>query len=560
MINIMVPGEAETQTRIVTNLDVAQSATLREIAEVATSAGLTSADFEPLGHYKAKLTVDGIKRFTEKGKDGKLVLVTAMSPTPAGEGKTTVTVGLAQGLNRIGRKAIPATREPALGPIFGIKGGACGGGYSQVLPMEDINLFFTGDFPAITAAHNLLAAIFDAHLQNGNELGIDMRSPMWPRTIDNNDRSLREIVVGLGGRANGIVRQDGFVITPASEIMAILCLSNDLAELKERIGNIVVGVTNGRKPIYARDLKTVGAMAALLRTAVRPNLVQTMEGGPAIVHGGPFGNIAHGCSSIIGTKTALGMAEFTITEAGFGSDLGAEKFMNIVTPRLGRGPDAIVLVATIRSCMHHGGGDLKKGSANLLRHVRHLRSYGPPVIVAVNRRAEDCPEEHEELIKIMEAEGVQALSADPWNSGGKGCEKLAAEVAKAAYEPSTFHTLYTEATSAYEKLTTVVQRAYGGAGVILSEKAKKDLEWIEKNGMGHYPVCIAKTQYSVTDDATKLNAPEEFMINVREVRASAGAGFLVAVSGEIMLMPGLGKTPAAFNIDVDEDGKITGLF
>jgi len=533
---------------------------MREIAEVATSAGLSPEDYEPLGHYKAKLTAEGVKRLTDKGKDGKLVLVTAMSPTPAGEGKTTVTVGLAQALNRIGRKAIPATREPALGPIFGIKGGACGGGYSQVLPMEDINLFFTGDFPAITAAHNLLSAIFDAHLQNGNELGIDMRSPMWPRTIDNNDRSLREIVVGLGGRANGIVRQDGFVITPASEIMAILCLSNDLAELKERIGNIVVGVTNGRKPIYARDLKAVGAMAALLRTAIRPNLVQTMEGGPAIVHGGPFGNIAHGCSSIIGTKVALGMAEFTITEAGFGSDLGAEKFMNIVTPRLGRGPDAIVLVATIRGCMHHGGGDLAKGSANVLRHVRHLRSYGPPVIVAVNRRAEDCPEEHEELIKILAGENVQALSADPWMGGGKGCEKLAAEVAEIACKPSTFHPLYTEATTAYEKLTAVVQRAYGGAGVILSEKAKKDLDWIEKNGMGNYPVCIAKTQYSVTDDASKLNAPGEFMINVREIRASAGAGFLVAVSGEIMLMPGLGKTPAAFNIDVDEDGKITGLF
>lgn len=533
---------------------------MREIAEVAASAGLSSTDYEPLGHYKAKFTGDGVRRLTDKGKDGKLILVTAMSPTPAGEGKTTVTVGLSQGLNRIGRKAIPAIREPALGPIFGIKGGACGGGYSQVLPMEDINLFFTGDFPAITAAHNLLSALFDAHLQNGNELGIDMRSPMWPRTMDNNDRSLREIVVGLGGRSNGVVRQDGFVITPASEIMAILCLSQNFADLKERLGNIVVGVTTDRKPIYARDLKAVGAMAALLRTAIRPNLVQTMEGGPALVHGGPFGNIAHGCSSIIGTKTALGMAEFTCTEAGFGSDLGAEKFMDIVCPRLGRGPDAIVLVATIRSCMHHGGGDLKKGSANLLRHVRHMSSYGPPLIVAVNRRAEDCPEEHEELIGILNAEGVQAVSADPWNGGGPGCEKLAAEVAELAYKPSTFAPLYTPEMSAYEKLTTVVQRCYGGSGVVLSEKAKKDLAWIEKNGFGNLPVCVAKTQYSVSDDATKLNAPEDFQINVREIRLSAGAGFLVAVSGEIMLMPGLGKTPAAFNIDVDEDGKITGLF
>jgi formate--tetrahydrofolate ligase len=544
----------------VTNLDVAQSAAMREIAEVATSAGLLPAEYEPLGHYKAKFTAEGIKRLTAKGEKGKLILVTAMSPTPAGEGKTTVTVGLAQALNRIGRKAIPAIREPALGPIFGIKGGACGGGYSQVLPREDINLFFTGDFPAITAAHNLLSAIFDAHLQNGNELGIDMRSPMWPRTMDNNDRALREIVVGLGGRSNGVVRQDGFVITPASEIMAILCLSNDLAELKERLGNIVVGTTNTRKPIFARDLKAVGAMAALLRTAIRPNLVQTMEGGPAIVHGGPFGNIAHGCSSIIGTKVALGMAEFTCTEAGFGSDLGAEKFMDIVCPRLGRGPDAIVLVATIRSCMHHGGGDLKKGSANLLRHYRHMKSYGPPVIVAINRRAEDCPEEHQELIAILSKEGIHAVSADPWNSGGRGCEKLAAEVAELAYQESRFAPLYDEGTTVCEKLNMVVQRCYGGAGISFSEAAKKDLAWIEKNGLGHLPVCIAKTQYSLTDDASRLNAPEGFTINIRQIKISAGAGFLVAVSGEIMLMPGLGKTPAAFNIDVDDDGKITGLF
>jgi formate--tetrahydrofolate ligase len=426
--------------------------------------------------------------------------------------------------------------------------------------MEVINLFFTGDFPAITAAHNLLSAIFDAHLQNGNELGIDMRSPMWPRTMDNNDRALRKIVVGLGGRSNGVVRQDGFVITPASEIMAILCLSNDLAELKERLGNIVVGTTTTRKPIFARDLKAVGAMAALLRTAIRPNLVQTLEGGAAIVHGGPFGNIAHGCSSIIGTKVALGMAEFTCTEAGFGSDLGAEKFMDIVCPRLGRGPDAIVLVATIRSCLHHGGGDLKEGSANLLRHYRHMKSYGPPVIVAINRRAEDCPEEHQELISILAEEGIHAVSADPWSSGGKGCEKLAAEVAGLAYQKSTFAPLYLENTTVYEKLETVVQRCYGGCGVSLSEAAKKDLAWIEKSGFGHLPVCVAKTQYSLTDDATRLNAPKEFTINIRQIRVSSGAGFLVAVSGEIMLMPGLGKTPAAFSIDVDEDGKITGLF
>jgi formate--tetrahydrofolate ligase len=552
---VITPGAAPR-----TNLDIARSASLREIGDVAREAGLGPADYEALGYHKAKLSTDGVERLSAASATGKLILVTAVSPTPAGEGKTTVTVGLSQGLCKLGRTAIPATREPALGPIFGMKGGACGGGYSQVLPMEDINLFFTGDFPAVTAAHNLLSAAYDAHLQHGNELGFDTRVQMWPRTMDMNDRALRNIVIGMGGRNGGVVREDSFVITPASEIMAILCLSTSVADLKERLGSIVVGVDRKRRPIHARDLRVAGAMTALMLTAIRPNLVQTMEGGAALVHGGPFGNIAHGCSSIIGTKTALGMAEFAITEAGFGSDLGAEKFLNLVCPRLGRGPDAIVLVATIRSAMHHGGGDLALGAANLMRHIRHLRNYGPPVLVAINRRAEDCPEEHAELAALVAEAGFEAVSCDPWNAGGAGCTKLAERVAELASKPSPFNPLYDEESTLVEKLQAIVTNVYGGAGVELSETAKKDLQWVEANGFGHLPVCVAKTQYSLSDDAALLNAPEGFKIHVRGIKLSAGAGFLVAVCGEIMLMPGLGKHPSAFDIDVDESGRITGLF
>lgn len=541
-----------------TNLDIAQRATLRPITEVAARAGLSTADFEPLGHFKAKLTQEAVARLSSK-RTGKLILVTAVSPTPAGEGKTTVTVGLSQGLQRIGRNAIPAIREPALGPIFGIKGGACGGGYSQVLPMEDINLFFTGDFPAITAAHNLLSALLDAHLQHGNSLDIDTRGDLWPRTMDMNDRALRQIVVGLGGKSNGVVREDGFVITPASEIMAILCLSTSLANLKERLGSIVVGHNKQRQPVFARDLQAHGAMAALLVSAIRPNLVQTMEGGLAVVHGGPFGNIAHGCSSILGTHCALGMSEFTVTEAGFGADLGAEKFLNIVCPRLGYGPDAIVLVATIRALQHQGDGDLSVGFANLQQHLRHLQSYGPPVMVAINRRAEDLPEEHAELITLCAGIGVTAVTCDPWGSGGEGCTDLAQEVVGLTEVPSTFKSLYSDE-SALEKLKAIVRTVYGGAGVELSEKAAKNLEWLEKHGFGQLPVCVAKTQYSLSDNPDLKNAPTGFDVHVREIRLSAGAGFMVAICGEIMLMPGLGKSPTAFVIDVDEQGKISGLF
>ncbi|HMS56808.1 MAG TPA: formate--tetrahydrofolate ligase [Fimbriimonadaceae bacterium] len=542
-----------------TNLDIAQQATLRSILEVAAKAGLQPTDYEPLGNTKAKLTQEAVRRFSSQRK-GKLVLVTAVSPTPAGEGKTTVTVGLSQGLQQIGKNAIPAIREPALGPIFGIKGGACGGGYSQVLPMEDINLFFTGDFPAISAAHNLLSALLDAHLQHGNSLEIDTRGDLWPRTMDMNDRALRQIVIGLGGKSNGVTREDGFVITPASEIMAILCLSTSLANLKERLGSIVIGQNKQRKPVFARDLQAHGAMAALLVSAIRPNLVQTMEGGLAVVHGGPFGNIAHGCSSILGTQCALGMSEYTVTEAGFGADLGAEKFLNIVCPRLGYGPDAIVLVATIRALQHQGDGDLSVGFANLQQHLRHLQSYGPPVIVAINRRAEDLPEEHAQLITLCAGIGVTAVTCDPWGGGGEGCVDLAHEVVALVNETSTFKPLYDSETPAIEKLRTLVSKVYGGVGVELSDKATKNLEWLDKNGFGHLPVCVAKTQYSLSDNPELLNAPSGFDVHVREIRLSAGAGFLVAVCGEIMLMPGLGKSPTAFVIDVDDQGKISGLF
>lgn len=542
-----------------TNLDIAQQATLKPITEVAAKSGLPIEDYEPLGHHKAKLTQAAVARLSQI-KRGKLILVTAVSPTPSGEGKTTVTVGLAQGLQRIGKHAVPAIREPALGPIFGVKGGACGGGYSQVLPMEDINLFFTGDFPAITAAHNLLSALLDAHLQHGNELQIDTRGDLWPRTMDMNDRSLREIVIGLGGRNNGVVRQDGFVITPASEIMAILCLSTSLADLKVRLGSIVVAHNMKKQPVFARDLQAHGAMAALMTSAIRPNLVQTMEGGLAFVHGGPFGNIAHGCSSILATQSALGLTDYAVTEAGFGSDLGGEKFLNIVCPRLGYGPDAIVLVATIRALEHQGNGNLEAGFANLRQHVRHLQAYGPPVIVAINQRAEDRLEDHAQLITYCAGIGVNAVSCNPWGGGGEGCETLAREVVEMASRPSPFAAMYSPEDSVQAKLEKLVRKVYGGVGVVLSDKAEKNLAWLEKNGFGNLSVCVAKTQYSLSDNPELLNAPENFSLHVREIKLSAGAGFLVAVCGEIMLMPGLGKTPTAFVIDVDDQGKISGLF
>lgn len=541
-----------------TNLEIAQKAKLKPIGEIAEWAGLTEEDYEPLGRYRAKLSLEGIDKLSTTAK-GKLVLVTAINPTPAGEGKTTVSVGLAEGLNRIGRKAVPALREPALGPVFGIKGGACGGGYAQVMPMEEINLFFNGDFPAITAAHNLLSAMLDAHIFNGNEIGFDMRNITWPRAVDMIDRALREIIVGLG-KGNGFVRPDGFVITPASEIMAALCLARSFPNLKERLARIVLGQKQDGSPITAGDIGATGAMAALLRDAYRPNLVQTLEGGAAIIHGGPFGNIAHGCSSFLGTLCGLGMSEFLVTEGGFGSDLGGEKFLNIVAPQLPVKPSAIVLVATVRALRHHGNGDLKSGCGNLGRHIRHLKQYGPPVIVALNEFVDDTPEEILTVLHYAEKQGVAAVPGNPWGCGGAGCEELAEKVSKLAEEPSEFHPVYFAAEPIEGKLEKIAQNVYGGAKVAYSRAAERQIAWAKDHGYSDLPICVAKTQYSLTDDPKQLGAPEGFDLHVREIRVASGAGFIVAICGDIMLMPGMGKSPAALRIDVDDRGTIQGLY
>lgn len=541
-----------------TNLEVAQRAKLAPIESIASRAGLDSDDFEPLGRYRAKLTIQGMRRLEGRKARGKLVLVTAINPTPAGEGKTTVSIGLAQGLSRLDAKAIPAIREPALGPVFGVKGGACGGGYSQVLPMEEINLFFNGDFPAITAAHGLLSTMLDASLHEGNPLGIDVRNIWWPRAMDMIDRALREIVVGLG-QGNGPVRSDSFVITPASEVMAALCLSGSLHNLKERLSSIIVGLGKGGKPITAGDLHAAGAMAAILKDAIRPNLVQTVEGGPAIVHGGPFGNIAHGCSSVLGTRCGLAMADYLVTEGGFGSDLGGEKFLNIVCPQLGIHPDAIVLVATVRALRHHGKGDLKEGLANLGQHIRHLSSYGPPVVVGVNRFEDDTEEDLKAVCDYACEREVSAVECDPWHQGGAGCEALAEKVALYADDGGCFKAMYQASDPFVIKLEKLVKNVYGGTRVTLSKSAEKRIQWAEEHGYGDLPVCVAKTQMSLSDDSRLIGAPKDFELHVREVRLSAGAGFLVAICGDIMLMPGMGRTPAALQIDVDDEGVIHGL-
>lgn len=542
-----------------TNLDIAQKAILRPISEIAEWAGLQADDYEPIGHHKAKLTYAGMKRLTQGAATGKLIAMTAINPTPAGEGKTTMSVGLSQGLNRIGKRAIPALREPALGPVFGIKGGACGGGFSQVVPMEEINLFFNGDFPAISAAHNLLSAMLDAHLHQGNALDFDLRQIWWPRTVDMIDRALREIVVGLG-KGNGVVRNDGFVITPASEVMAALCLARSLPDLKSRLGDIVVGLDRKGSPIRARDLQAAGAMAALLRDAVRPNLVQTIEGGAAIIHGGPFGNIAHGCSSILGTQCGLRMADYLVTEGGFGSDLGGEKLLNIVSPRLDVRPSAIVLVATVRALKHHGGGELGAGLANLGRHIEHLRQYGPPVIVALNEFADDEAQDCLRVLHYAEQQGVVAVPANPWACGGSGCEELAEKVVQCTEQTCSFKTVYEQDDPAEVKIEKLLRKVYGGQNVSFSKEAERRLDWARKHGLERLPMCVAKTQYSLSDDPKNLGAPRDFDLNVREIRVSAGAGFLVAVCGETLLMPGMGKTPAALKIDVDDDGTIQGMY
>lgn len=553
------------------DIEIARQAKPEHILEIAKRARIDEKYIEQYGRSKAKIDLSFLAEAPEK--QGKLVLVTAITPTPAGEGKTTTTIGLADGLQRIGKEAVVAMREPSLGPVFGIKGGAAGGGYAQVIPMEDINLHFTGDFHAIGAANNLLAAMLDNHIQQGNALGIDTRKITWKRCVDMNDRQLRSIVDGLGGRMNGTPREDGFDITVASEIMAVLCLANSVSDLKERLGRIIVGYTYDDKPVTARDLKAQGAMTALLRDALKPNLVQTLEGTPAFVHGGPFANIAHGCNSVIATKTALKTGEYAVTEAGFGADLGAEKFLDIKCRMAGLAPDAVVVVATVRALKMHGGLDkkslgeenlsaLEKGIPNLLRHVSNIKNvYKLPCVVAVNRFPTDTDAEIEFIMAKCVALGVNAVLSTVWADGGRGGEALAREVVRLCEEErGDFAFAYEDNLGIKEKINAVVTKIYGGAGTEFTSAAEKQIARLEQLGFGGCPVCIAKTQYSFSDDPTKLGAPEGFTVTVRNVKISAGAGFVVALTGDIMTMPGLPKVPAAENIDVDEQGRITGIF
>lgn len=556
---------------MLSDIEIAQKAHMLPITEVAAKLGIGEEDIELYGRYKAKLSMDLIKRVQDK-PDGKLILVTAITPTPAGEGKSTTTVGLAQGLAKIGQKVIVALREPSLGPCMGIKGGAAGGGYSQVVPMEDINLHFTGDFHAITSAHMLLAAMLDNHIQQGNALNIDPRRIVWKRVVDMNDRELRNIVVGLGGKAHGVPRQDGFDITVASEVMAILCLATGLHDLKERLSKIIVAYDYSGSPITAGMLKAQGAMAALLKDAVKPNLVQTLENVPAIIHGGPFANIAHGCNSVMATKTALKLADYTITEAGFGADLGAEKFFDIKCRYAGLKPDAVVLVATVRALKMHGGvpkTDLatpdveavKRGIVNLEKHIENIKQYGLPLVVAINAFAQDTPEELEAIRSHCAAHGVNVALSEVFAKGGEGGIELAKEVvALATSGKADFKLLYGEELSLKEKIETIAKKIYGAVGVNYTKEANNSLKDFEKMGYGHLPVCMAKTQYSFSDDPTLLGRPEGFEITIKNCRIAAGAGFVVVLTGDIMTMPGLPKVPAAEKIDVSDDGVISGLF
>lgn len=556
---------------MMTDIEIAQGCHMRPITEIAAAAGIDEKYIEQYGRYKAKIDLsimDEVKR-----DNGKLVLVTAITPTPAGEGKTTTTIGLADGLKRIGKNVTVALREPSLGPVFGVKGGAAGGGYAQVVPMEDINLHFTGDFHAIGAANNLLAAMLDNHIQQGNALGIDVRKITWKRCVDMNDRQLRFIVDGMGGKANGVPREDGFDITVASEIMAVLCLSSSVSDLKERLSKIIVGYTFDDKPVTAGQLKAQGAMTALLKDALKPNLVQTLEGTPAFVHGGPFANIAHGCNSVTATKLALKMGDYTVTEAGFGADLGAEKFLDIKCRMAGLTPDAVVVVATVRALKMHGGlaktelanediSALEKGIPNLLRHVKNIKEvYKLPCVVAVNRFPTDTDREIDFIINKCRELSVNTVLSTVWAEGGKGGEALAKEVVRLCEEEKgDFTFAYESEASIKEKIEAVATKVYGGDGVIFTPAASKQIESLEELGFSSCPVCIAKTQYSFSDDTTKLGAPEHFKITVKNVKISAGAGFIVVLTGDILTMPGLPKSPAAERIDVDENGKITGLF
>jgi formate--tetrahydrofolate ligase len=567
-----VPSE-EDANNMLSDIEIAQQAAMKRITALAQERlGIPDQHLEPYGHYKAKISLDYLEQI-ESRPSGKLVLVSAISPTPAGEGKTTTTVGLGDALNRIGKKAVICLREPSLGPVFGVKGGAAGGGHAQVVPMEDINLHFTGDFNAIQLANNLLAALLDNHIHHGNDLGLDLRRIAWKRVLDMNDRALRDIVISLGGAANGYPREDGFDIVVASEVMAIFCLATSLADLRERLGNIVIGYTRDQRPVRARDLSAHGAMTVLLKDALKPNLVQTLENNLAIIHGGPFANIAHGCNSVIATRAGLKLADYVVTEAGFGADLGAEKFIDIKCRKSGLRPDACVVVATVRALKYHGGIDLKDlgrenlealehGLSNLERHVRNVREhYGLPCVVSVNHFSQDTEAEHALLRRRVEAMGVPIVTARHWAEGSKGAEALAHEVVRAAEAGgASMRFVYEDSAPLWEKVRAVATKIYGAADVSADAKVRAQIQRLQDEGYGAYPVCIAKTQYSFSTDASARGAPSGHVINIREVRLAAGAEFIVVICGDVMTMPGLPKLPAATRIDLTPDGRVTGLF
>ena len=572
MARTMPDTPAAASSSFPSNIEIAQRATMRDIGTLAHERlGIPQERLEPYGHYKAKVSLDYVAQLDPR-PDGKLVLVTAISPTPAGEGKTTTTVGLGDALNLLGKRAIVCLREPALGPVFGMKGGAAGGGYSQVVPMEDINLHFTGDFAAIALANNLLAALIDNHIYHGNQLGFDLRRISWRRVVDINDRALRHIVIGLGGTADGVPREDGFDIVVASEVMAILCLANSLADLKERLGRIVVGYRADNSPILARELKAHGAMAALLKTALAPNLVQTLENNPAFIHGGPFANIAHGCNSVIATRAALKLADYVVTEAGFGADLGAEKFVDIKCRKAGFRPCAAVIVATVRALKYHGGVELAdlqsenlaaldRGVVNLERHIDNVHNrYGLPCAVVINRRAEDTEHEIQLLIDRIAPHDVRVIAATHFAHGGRGALELAREVVRLCDEPSSFRYLYEDDASLWDKMKAIATQIYHATDITADTKVRAQIRRLQDGGYGHYPVCVAKTQYSFSTDPKLRGAPSHHVVNIREVRLAAGAEFVIMICGDIMTMPGLPKVPAANSIDVGADGRITGLF
>lgn len=553
-----------------TDVQIAQEAVMQPITQIAKHLNIAEDDLELYGKYKAKISLNSWNDLKDK-PNGKLVLVTAINPTPAGEGKTTTSIGLGDALHKLGHKTTIALREPSLGPCFGLKGGAAGGGYAQVVPMEDINLHFTGDFHAITTAHNLLAAVIDNHLQQGNELDLDVRRITWKRVIDLNDRALRHIVCGMGGKAHGVPRETGFDITVASEMMAILCLTSDLDDMKKRLGNIIIGYTRQGRPVRAEELNVTGALTLLFKDAIKPNLVQTLEGTPALIHGGPFANIAHGCNSVMATKYALKLADYTVTEAGFGADLGAEKFLDIKCRFAGFKPDAVVIVATIRALKMHGGlaknelsqeniEALKKGLTNLAKHIENIQKFGLPAVVAINAFPTDTEAELNELKSLCESMGASVSISEAWAKGGEGAIDLAKKVIEATEKPSNFQFMYDENASIKDKINAIATKIYGADSVNYTPAAAKTIAELEADNLDKLPVCMAKTQYSLSDDATKLGAPTGFTITVREIRINAGAGFIVALTGNVLTMPGLPKKPAAENMDIDINGKITGLF